>query len=205
MKKTLIVIFLTLIAGGGNLRADDNSMQPPVMQYFSVGNPVVFGGEDYYLAWSARPYDFYMLQEYLPKGQGFEDYTRMLTVSVMFIGDAPMNASKAVDYKIAELEEVKKTDPLCNYIVSENDGKYLLEFMVSNLDDATKPKFVEVDIHYYRDIEINGIKANYLVFYSCRAYGEDMEPFIKSIPMRREKWYKDPPGLEIMPEFQFKK
>lgn len=144
-----------------------NTEGESAVQYFNVGNPIEFGGEKYYFAWSARPYDFYMLQEYLPKGQRFEDYTKMFTVSVMFTGDAPMNAAKAVEYKIAELDEMKKTDPVCNYLVAEKDGEYIVDFIVSKSDGKGKLEFVEVDIHYYRDIKINGINANYLLFYSC--------------------------------------
>lgn len=175
-----------------------------VAMYFDAGNPIRFGGDDYYLAWSSRPYDFYVIQEYLPEGEAFENYTKMFTVSVMFTGDAPFDYSKAVEYKIAEIEEMKKNDPVCNYLVAENDGKYILDFIVSKADDKGKLEFVEVDIHYYQDIEIEGKKANYLLFYSCRAYGDDIIPFMKSIPERREKWYDDISRLGIMPKFKFK-
>lgn len=41
---------------------------------------------------------------------------------------------------------------------------------------------VEVDVHYYRQMTINGKKASVLCFYSGRAYGDDILPFIQSIP-----------------------
>jgi len=185
--------------------ANSGSTGETVTTYFDVGNPIKFGGEDYYLAWSSRPYEFYMLQEYLPMGETFDSYTQMFTVSVMFVGDAPFDSSKAVEFKIAELEEMKKTDPVCNYLVAENNGEYILDFIVSKSDDDGNLEFVEVDIHYYQDIEVNGIKANYLLFYSCRAYGDDIKPFMASIPGQREKWYKDITELGIRPKFKFKK
>lgn len=197
-----IIMALFTITANANITTGN---EETATQYFNVGNPIKFGGEDYYFAWSSRPYDFYMLQEYLPEGETFENYSQMFTVSVMFVGDAPMKADKAVEFKIAELEEVKKTDKMCNYLAYENNGDYLLDFIVSKSDDKGKLEFVEVDIHYYRDIEINGMKAVYLLFYSCRAYGDNIKPFLKSLPDKRDKLYEDITTLKIMPEFKFKK
>lgn len=205
MKKTLFCVVVALhfaVTGFANIARSGEIESMPM--YFDVGNPIEFGGEKYYFAWSARPYSFYMLQEYLPAGQTFENYTGMFTASVMITGNAPLDSRKAVEMKVAELEEVKKKDPVCRYLVSENDGRYILDFIVSKSNDKGELEFVEVDIHYYRDIEINGMKASYLLFYSCRAYGDDIIPFMKSIPSRREKWYEDITSLDIMPEFKFK-
>lgn len=191
-----IIMALFAIAANANITTGN---EETATQYFNVGNPIKFEDTDYYFAWSSRPYDFYMLQEYLPEGETFEHYNQMFTVSVMFVGDAPMKADKAVEFKIAELEEVKKTDPMCNYLAYENDGDYLLDFIVSKSDDKGKLEFVEVDIHYYRDIEINGIKAVYLLFYSCRAYGDDIKPFLKSLPDKRDNGTKTSPRSKSCP------
>lgn len=205
MKKILLLFLLMAIGtASGYAGVAKTTSSETITRYFDVGNPIKFGGDKYYFAWSSRPYDFYMLQEYLPKGQSFEDYTKMFTVSVMFTGDSPMTSADAVKYKVAELEEIKKSDPVCNYIVSENDGEYIVDFIVSNSNDKGELEFVEVDIHYYRDIVVKGMKATYLLFYSCRAYGDDIMPFLESIPSKREQWYKDITELDILPEFKFK-
>jgi len=205
MKRTVAMcLFLTLFTGVVSANIVDNQSGETYTQYFDVGNPIRFGGEKYYFAWSSRPYDFYMLQEYLPKGETFENYTQMFTVSVMFYGDAPFNSAKAVEYKIAELEEVKKTDKVCNYRVLENNGGYVLDFIVGKSGNDGNMEFVEVDIHYYKDIVINGINASYLLFYSRRAYGDDILPFMESIPDQRDKWYKDITEMGITPKFRFK-
>ena len=88
------------------------------VQYFDAGNPITYCGEKFHLAWSTRPYDFYILQEYLPEGETLDNYTQMFTVSVIFYGDAPYNSAKAIDMKIAELTERKKTDKICNWVVA---------------------------------------------------------------------------------------
>ena len=206
MKRLVIIgILLTLFVGSVAASVENAKSGDSITQYFEVGNPIKFGGEKFYFAYSARPYDFYMLQEYLPEGQDFDSYTSMFTVSVMFYGDAPFNSAKAVEYKIAELDEVKNTDKVCNYNVLENDGKYIIDFIVSKSDKDGNLEFVEVDIHYYQDIVINGINATYLLFYSTRAYGDNIMPFLESLPSRRGKWYEDITGLTVKPKFQFKK
>lgn len=206
MKRFLILCLLAVLLSG-IVNADDAAAQTEetACQYFDIGNPINFGGKDYYFAWSSRPYDFYIIQEYLPKGEKFEDYTQMLTASVMFYGDAPFDSAKAVEFKIAALEEVKQKDPMCSYLLLEDNGEYILDFIVSKSDKKGELEFVEMDIHYYKDININGINASYLVFYSMRAYGDDIAPFLESIPSQRENWYKDIKDLKITPKFQFKK
>lgn len=171
-----------------------------VKEYFSVGNPIEYCGTEFYLAWSVHPQDNYFVQEYLPEGESFDNYNQMFTVNVLFLDITPLDAIKA---KIAELEERKQTDPLTNYVVAENDGEYILEFMVS---DSNKGEIntVEADVHYYKPMTINGKKASVLFFYSCRGYGDDIMPFIQSIPDRRNAWYTGMSNFKSTPEFSKK-
>lgn len=167
-------------------------------EFFSAGNPIKYCGEKYYLAWSDHPQDIYYCQEYLPKGESLEKYNSMFTVSVIFWDREPLDAIKA---KIAELEERKKTDKITNYVLAENDGEYMLEFIVSDSSNG-KLNCVEVDIHYYRQLTIQGKKASVLCFYSARAYNDDILPFMESIPAHREKWYEAMVKLNITPKFK---
>lgn len=168
-----------------------------VTEYFNVGDPIKYCGTDYSLVWSARPQDNYYVQEYLPEGESLERYNQMFTVGVIFWNITPL---EAVIAKIAELEERKKADPVINYLVSENDGGYILEFIVSDTSDG-KVNIVEVDVHYYKQMTINGRTASVLSFYSCRAYGDDIMPFMRSIPEKRDAWYKGMNDLKINPVF----
>lgn len=168
-----------------------------VTEYFNVGDPIKYCGTDYSLVWSARPQDNYYVQEYLPEGESLERYNQMFTVGVIFWNITPL---EAVIAKIAELEERKKADPVINYLVSENDGGYILEFIVSDTSDG-KVNTVEVDVHYYKQMTINGRTASVLSFYSCRAYGDDIMPFMRSIPEKRDAWYKGMNDLKINPVF----
>ncbi len=166
-------------------------------EYFNVGNPIKYCGTKYYFAWSAHPQANYYLQEYLPQGESFERYNQMFTVSVIFWDRTPLEAVQA---KIAELEQRKQTDPITNYIAAENNGEYILEFIVSDSNNG-KMNTVEVNVHHYKQMTINGKMASVLSFYSSRAYGDDITAFIQSIPDKRNVWYEDMSNLKINPKF----
>lgn len=189
MKAIVTLIFSLLCSLGLNAQT--------VTEYFNVGNPIKYCGTDFSLAWSAHPQDIYYIQEYLPKGESPEHYNQMFTVSVIFWDRTPLEAVKA---KIAELEQRKKTDPITNYLVAENNGEYILELIVSDSNDG-KMNTVEVDVQYYKQMTINGRKASVLSFYSCRAYGDDIMPFIQSIPEKRNNWHEGMSNLKLNPEF----
>ena len=166
-------------------------------EYFNVGNPIKYCGTKYSLVWSAQPQENYFVQEYLPKGETLEHYNQMFTVSVIFWDRTPLEAVQA---KVAELEERKKSDPITKYMVAENNGDYILEFLVSDSSNG-KMNTVEVDVHYYKQMTINGRNACVLYFYSSRAYGDDILPFIQSIPEKRNAWYEGMSNLKLNPKF----
>lgn len=184
LMKRICLLLSLLILLITNVFAED------YVKYFELEEPLTFGNTEFNFAWSARPYDFYFTQEYLPKGESFDSYTQMLTITVLMIGDAPLDSKKAIQMKIEELEQRKATDKVCDYIVVEKEDKCILDFIVSD-GNGDKLNCVEVDIQYIRDTIINGIKAQVLYFYSCRAYGDEILPFMKSIPEQKAKWYEE--------------
>ena len=190
MKKVVISIIISLLSC---LSLSSQS----ATEYFNVGNPIKYCGTKYSLVWSAQPQENYYVQEYLPKGETLEHYNQMFTVSVIFWDRTPLEAVQA---KIAELEERKKSDPITKYMVAENNGDYILEFLVGDSSNG-KMNTVEVDVHYYRQMTINGKKASVLCFYSGRAYGDDILPFIQSIPEKRNAWYEGMSNLKLNPKF----
>lgn len=196
--KKLFILLLTLVSMSVSAQE--------AVQYFNAGNPIEFMGQKYFFVWSSRPYDFYIMQEYLPVGQDFDTYKDMFTASVMFYGESPFDSHKALEMKVAELEERKKTDPFCDYVVADVDGAKVLDFTVS---DATgkdkKPTVVETDVHYYRDAEIGGIKACVLSYYSHRSYGKDIKKSLKEFPKQCDDWNRQIVALELTPEVKLKK
>lgn len=195
---TLLLIFaINIINAGVNTQQSENSST----KYFDAGNPIKFCGEKYYFSWSSHPTDFYYIQEYLPKGETPEHFNSMLTVAVIFNDKGyHMDAKKAAQMKIQELEQRKKTDKVCNYISLENDGEYMIDFIVSQGNDEGI-SVVEFNLHHYFDTTIDGRKAHCLVFFSRRAYEDDILPFMKSIPEHRQEWYENLTNLKIKPKF----
>lgn len=177
-----------------------NVFSQSATEYFSVGNPINYCGTEYFLSWSSHPQENYYIQEYLPKGESLDHYNEMFTVSIIFWDRTP---KEAVEAKIAELEQRKKTDPVTNYLVAEKNGEYILEFIVSDTDiKKDKINIAEVDLHHYKQMKINGRNASVLSFYSSRAYGDDILPFIASIPAKRDVWYEGMTKLNLNPQFQ---
>jgi len=186
MKKTLL--FLIALLSLSTLCAQ------PATVYFDAGDPIRFGKTDFRFGWSSHPTEAYYLQEYFPKGEVPEHYNEMFTVSLIF--HDRLSAKMAVEAKIAELEERKKTDACCNYQLYENDGEYMLDFLVS-AGEGGELSVVEFDLHHYRVAEIEGRKALQLNFYSRRAYGDDIGPFLKGLKKQRPKYLETMIGLRL--------
>ena len=49
------------------------------IDYLNVGKTLKFGKQKYSLAWSSHPADNYYIQEWLPKGENFDNYSQMFT------------------------------------------------------------------------------------------------------------------------------
>ncbi len=158
--------------------------QTAFKDYLNIGEKISFNGEDYYFGWSSKPQSNYYIEEFFPKGETPEKYNKMMTVSVLISDEAnPENALKAKAY---ELEQRKKNDPVCGYMVLNNKDEYILGFIVSD-SDGKVTNTVEWDIHYYKAMKINGKNAIKLTFYSQRAYGDNVLPFLNNLKTERDK------------------
>lgn len=191
--KAIVTLFISLLSSL-------SLCAQTVTEYFDAGNPIKYCGTDFFLVWSTRPQDNYFVQEYLPKGESLEHYNQMFTISVIFWDRTPLEAIKA---KIIELEGRRNTDPVTNYQAVEYNGEYILEFIVSDSNNGDL-NTVEVDVHHYKQMNINGRNATVLSFYSCRAYGDEIMDFIQSIPAKRNAWYEGMSNLKLEPEFPVK-
>ena len=171
------------------------SAQDMVVDYLHVGKTLKFQGKKFELKWCQHPIEAYYLQEWLPKGETFDNYEQMLTVSLAF--SEVLTVQDAVEAKIQELEERKKSDKCCNYLVYENDGEFVIDFLVSDGADG-KLNLVEVDIHHYKPVTVNGKKAVQLNFYSRRAYGDDIIPFLESLKDKKDGWINELTQMKIV-------
>jgi hypothetical protein len=161
-----------------------------------VKGPLEFNAVNFNLAWSDKPSETYYIQEYLPEGEKLESFTQMMTIH-LFVTD--MKTKDAVQQKIKELNKRKKTDPVCNYEVTESpDGKeFMLDFLMgeSKNDEMT---IVEFNVYRYKQIEISNNKKAIIVYtYTKRSYGEDITDFFKTLGDDRTNYLNQMISAEI--------
>ena len=147
-----------------------------------------FQGTEYHLGWGAHNSQK-CIQEYFPKGQVPESYTDMFTISVFTNIDSKVTPEIAAAAKEAELEARKeKTKDVWNWAVMTNDetNEACIDFICcSGKDD--KLDIVEFDVHRYRMIQVDGKPALQLLFYSHRAYGDDITGMMNNLKDIRGK------------------
>ena len=101
---------------------------------------------------------------------------------------------------ILKLKEVKQEKGLSLdkiLIMVENNGEYIIDFLVSDGADG-KLNVVEADIHHYKPVIVEGKKAIQLNFYSRRAYGDDIIPFLESLKEKKVDWINELTQMKIV-------
>ena len=181
MKKIFSILSLLSIMTWGTLKAQN------VEDVLDV-KTLNFQGVDYQLGWSAHN-SSQCIQEYFPKGQVPESYTDMFTISVFTNIVDGVTPTMAVAAKEAELEARKeKTKDVWNWSVMTNEetNEACIDFICcSGKDD--KLDIVEFDVHRYRMIQVDGKPALQLLFYSHRAYDEDIKEMMNNLKDIRGK------------------
>ena len=178
MKLSKLLFFIAFILFTSSLFAQNYS------DFLNIGNKITFNGEEYYFGYSSNPLKNYYFQEYFLKDDIPEKFNKMFTVTIFLHENAnPKDASAA---KAAELEQRKKTDPICHYMLYEKDNEFILDFLVSK-SVGQELDFVEHNIHHYKQININGNNGIQSNFISRRAYGDDITPFLKNLKTEKEK------------------
>ena len=173
MKKFLLVLTIALIS------VTKPGAQP--VDRIGVKGPLIFNKTSFNLAWTSKPSNNYYVQEYLPAGEKSEHFDQMLSI---FLLVSDITTKDAVQQKTEELNERKKIDPTCNYMVSQSpDGtEYLLDFVLG--DD--KVDVEEFNIYRYKQVDLGDNKKAVLVYaYSKRAYGDAITSFLKNLKSDR--------------------
>jgi len=148
-----------------------------------VKGPLVFNKTSFDLSWTDKPNDTYFIQEYLPAGEKTESFTQLLTLH-LFNKDIPLK--NAVDQKIQELNNRKRTDAVCNYAITQKPGgtEYMVDFILSESVNG-KMSIAEFNIYRYKQVQL-GTKKGILVYaYSKRSYGNDITGFLKKLKTDR--------------------
>ena len=168
MKKLILSLLLVL--------ASTMLMARGAQDKLGVSN-LEFNGIQYHLGFSQNSSTVY-LQEYFPKGQTYEKYDDMFTVSVITNVPPIVNPEMAVKVKEEELQGRKNKD-VWNWAISNSPDKseWMIDFMCY-LSKNDSLEMIEFDVQKYRMIKVNGSPALQLVYYTHRVYGNDIMPFM---------------------------
>ena len=188
MKRLFSILSLLSIMTWGTLKAQN------VEDVLDV-KTLNFQGVDYQLGWSAHNSgeSSLYIQEYFPKGQVPESYTDMFTISIITNIVSEINPKKAVAAKEAELAARKeKTKDVLGWDVMVNDdiNEACIDF-VCVAEKNNEVEVLEYDAHRYRMIQVDGKPALQLLFYSKRAYRENVTKMKDNLKETRLKVLND--------------
>lgn len=148
-----------------------------IKDYLNIPGPLTFNKTDYNLAWSSHPTVNYYKQEYLPKGDDIDNFKKLMIIDVI-ISDS-LNLQNIMLSKIAELEEMKKSDPVVNYKMFNNPEKteYIIDFVESQGTESAL-HIVEWNAYRYKIFtDKSGKKGVILLGISLRAYDNKIKDF----------------------------
>jgi hypothetical protein len=148
--------------------------------------------------WTSHPNEQYYKQEYLVKGESLEKFRKLVTVDVL-VGD--IDLKEVVSAKIAELKQLKESNPMINYQAFEKNGEIMLDFLLSQATpDGKQLSILERNVYRYKNItDQNGKKALLLFAVSERAYGADIDRFLAGLKSKRMDLLNAVGGFKIPP------
>ncbi|WP_223558911.1 hypothetical protein [Chryseobacterium lathyri] len=153
--------------------------QNKTIEYLNIPGPIKMDGKTYNLIWSSHPNENYYKQEYLCSNEKIEKYN---TLALIEFVKGDFNLKDVVDQKVSELEKMKQSNPVVNYKIYENDGEYILDFLMSeNSKDGKEILIAERNIYRYKLITVNESKGVLLFAISERGYKENMEKFFNNL------------------------
>lgn len=155
------------------------------VDYLSVPGPLSFNNASYNLSWTSHPSAAYYKQEYLIKGDTAARFKTMLLLEVL-TGTA--NVKSIADNKVAELKNMKLTNPIVTYELTGNSttGEYFLDFVVSDNAPNGKVNIAERNIYRYTTFADKAGKKGILLFaISIRSYGNDTGKFLASLKINK--------------------
>ncbi len=166
-----------------------------VKEYIGVLGPLEFDGKSYHLKSSSKARNYY-IQEYLGENDSLAGFNEMIS---LFVLNEEVSIEDAIEIKQQELDEFRKTDPVCNYAVTfgpKNSGT-LIDFLRGESIGEVMT-LVEFNLYRYKQIKIGKNKKAVFVFaFSKRAYGKDITPFLKSLREERTDYIEKVFNVEL--------
>ena len=150
----------------------------------NVPGPILFNKTSYNLVWSSHPEEKFYKQEYIPKG---DSLTKFKTMVLLDFINGKAKLKDVVAAKIAELKKLKENNPVVNYEMFENDGEYMIDFLLSeNTPNGKLISTVERNVYRYKTYkDKSGNKGVVLFGISTRSYGNDIDKFFADLKSNR--------------------
>ncbi len=173
-----------------------------VVEYLGIPGPIVINNNSYNLVWSSHPSAAYYKQEYIGAKDKVEKFKKMVLVEIL-IGDAkPIDLAQS---KIAELKQLKESNPIVNYEVFQKNGEVLLDFLVSENTPDGKISILERNVYRYKTVtDKTGRKGIMLFSISERSYGNEADTFLSSLKNSKSVLLNAVAAFKI-PEISIKK
>ena len=174
-----------------------------ITEYLSVPGPIILTKESFNLAWSSHPSAAYYKQEYLGLKDKIDRFKKMVMIEVL-LGEA--RAADLAKAKIAELKQLKETNPLVNHEIFQKNGEIIIDFLLSeNSRDGKSINIIERNVYRYKDItDKNGKKGVMLFGVSERGYGNDVDVFLASLKKNKAA-LTNAVAAFVLPELTIKK
>ncbi|WP_294304575.1 hypothetical protein [uncultured Chryseobacterium sp.] len=148
-------------------------------EYLNIPRDITIDSKTYHLAWTSHPNDNYYKQEYLASNDNIEKYNTLIMID---FAKGDFKLEDVINQKISELEKMKQSNPVINYKTYENNGEYILDFMVSkNSDDGKEILIVERNVYRYKLISDKNNSGILLFGVSERGYKENIDIFFKNL------------------------
>jgi len=174
MNEKLRFLVILFLVSALSLKAQDK-----VNDYLSIPGPVKIDNKIYNLAWSSHPNENYYKQEYLGKSEKIEKYNSLIMIDFV---KGNFKIEDVIDQKVSELEKIKQSNPIVNYKTYENNGEYILDFILTeNSKDGEVILIAERNVYRYRLIADGKNKGVLLFGVSERGYKENIENFFTNL------------------------
>src|SRR5262249_23510006 len=104
-----------------------------------------------------------------------------------------MPLQNAVGGKVQEITDRRKDDPVADYHVVSNADKteFILDFVMSSNG------VLEFNAYRYKEVMVNGQSTILLFANSQRAYGDDRQAFMASLPAMRQRVIRELAGYPL--------
>lgn len=159
--------------------------QNKITDYLNIPGPIKINDKSYNLAWSSHPSENYYKQEYLSSNEKIEKYNTLVLIEFV---QGDFDLKDVIDQKVNELEKMKQSNPVINHKTYENNGEYILDFLISeNSKDGKEIVIAERNIYRYKLITVNKSKGILLFAISERGYKENMDQFFNNLKNNSSK------------------